>query len=353
MKGLEIKKTQASRRICFVGALVGRNPGYVTTQGEFLADFFDREGYSVVSTSSLINRYLRLIDIVITLIKLRKRYDIIILDVYGDKSFVTEDFASFIGKLLGKKIIMHLHNGTLPDFIKRFPRWSKSVLNRADSFVAPSEYLVRAFNSIGFDVDEIPNVLDISLYPFKLREKIAPKLFWMRSFHRYYNPQMALRVLSKLKNEFPAASLVMAGKDKGDEPKIKQMATDLGLRESIIFPGFLDMEGKTEEGAKADIFLNTNTVDNMPVGIIEAWAMGLPVTATNVGGIPDMLIDGENGLLVPENDCDAMVSSISKLINHSALTKKLSSQGRKSAERCSWESVHPRWIHHLDGVFPS
>jgi hypothetical protein len=76
----------------------------------------------------------------------------------------------------------------------------------------------------------------------------------------------------------------------------QQQAQELGLREAVRWPGFLDMKKKVHEGNTADIFVNTNHVDNTPVGVIEACAMGLPVVATNVGGIPDLLTNEKTGL---------------------------------------------------------
>ena len=107
--------------------------------------------------------------------------------------------------------------------------------------------------------------------------------------------------------------------------------------------GFLDIQGKVREGNAADIFINTNRVDNMPVGVVEACAMGLPVVATAVGGVPDLLTDCETGLLVPDSDDAAMVKAIKRLVSESGLAASLSANGRRLAERSSWESVLPQW----------
>jgi glycosyltransferase involved in cell wall biosynthesis len=98
----------------------------------------------------------------------------------------------------------------------------------------------------------------------------------MRTFHPFWNPEMALRVLGRLRTRWPAASLVMAGEDRGMKAAVEAEASRLGLRDAVRFPGFLDMEGKAREGSAADVFINTNRIDNMPVAAIEAGAMGLP-----------------------------------------------------------------------------
>jgi glycosyltransferase involved in cell wall biosynthesis len=342
MKTLGRSKTHPS--LCFVGPLVGRNSGYVTTQGEILSDKFKEVGYSVTSVSASPNRYMRLADIVSTLIQRRKNVDIMILQVYGERSFVVEDIASWLGRQFRQSIVMVLRGGTLPDFFARFPNWARRVLSRAAVLIAPSEFLARAVLPYGFRAQVIPNLIDISVYPYRHRLTVSPRLFWLRGFYPYYNPMMAVRVVSLLRSKVPGATLVMAGQDKGIELDVRRLAGDLGLDGAIRFPGFLDMEGKIREGNTADIFLNTNNIDNMPVAVLEACAMGLPVVATNVGGIPDLLRDNETALLVPDDDAEAMAAAICRLLDEPDLAGRLSANGRQLAECSSWERVSPQWL---------
>jgi glycosyltransferase involved in cell wall biosynthesis len=328
--------------------MVGRNPGYVTTQGLILAEHFARDTeHSVLITSSNTNRYLRLAEMVSTLLRNRRSIDIQCLEVYSGRSFVVEDVASWIGKRLGQRIVMVLHGGALPEFMARFPRWTKRVLARADRLVAPSRFLARAAERYGFQVQVIPNIVDVNAYPFRHRRELSPRLFWMRSFHPIWNPEMAVRVLASLREKVPEATLVMAGQDKGMQLQVKRLTESLGLNGQVRFPGFLDMQAKIHEGSVADIFINTNRIDNMPVAVVEACAMGLPVVSTAVGGIPDLLTDGETGLLVPDDDDQAMVRAIHHLLKDPDLAGRLSMSGRRLAEQSSWEHVRPQW----EGVF--
>src|SRR2546423_898210 len=128
-------------RLFVVGPMVGSNSGRVTTQGERLARLFERDGYLVVSVSKAPNRYIRLFDIIWTLLRRGRKPDIQILQVFGGASFVIEDVASFIGRLYGQRIVMVLRGGNIPGFIGCFPRWTRRVLGRAHAIVAPSNYL--------------------------------------------------------------------------------------------------------------------------------------------------------------------------------------------------------------------
>jgi glycosyltransferase involved in cell wall biosynthesis len=165
----------------------------------------------------------------------------------------------------------------------------------------------------------------------------------MRTFHAVYNPTMAVHVLERLRATHPRATLVMGGQDKGMQAEVMALARKIGLGDAVQFPGFLDMAGKAREGQAADIFINTNHVDNMPVSLVEAAAMGIPVVSTAVGGVTDLVQDGESALLVPDGDVEAMVTSIRRLLRDPDLAGRLSDNGRNLARRSAWEQVHPRW----------
>lgn len=330
-------------KICVIGNLLGHNKGYVTTQGQILAEMLAADGVEVISSSSKINRVTRLIDIVSTLVRRKKDIGVTVLEVYSGLSFVMTEVVSRVGRILGFPMIFVLHGGNLPDFSTRYPSWTRRVLARADVLVAPSRFLARNFEAMGFDVEVIRNIVAVDDYPCRIRQQIEPNLIWMRAFHAIYNPQMAVRVLSSVRRKHPQATLVLAGVDKGLQSEIKDLAKELGLNGSVKFPGFLDHEAKVDQFSRADIFLNTNKIDNTPVAIIEAEAMGLPVIATCVGGVPDLVTNGSNGILVPDNDVEGMADAISSLLDDPALTESLSRNGRQDAELSSWEAVRTSW----------
>lgn len=330
-------------RICFVGNMLGKNAGFVTTQGQIVADLLAAEDCDITCVSSKINRAARLLEIVWTLIKKHRNFDAVVLEVYSGLSFIIADAASFLCVIFNLPLIMVLHGGNLPEFIKNHPRRTKRTLRRAHFLAAPSEFLAEKIGEHGFEIRVIPNVLNLENYPFRERGEIKPRLVWMRSFHEIYNPQMAIEVLAELCRTVPAATLTMAGRDKGLENKIKQTARKLGVSEAVRFAGFFDETKKREEFAAADIYINTNRIDNMPVSVVEAAAFGLPVVATRVGGLPYLIADGENGLLVENENVGEMVAAIQNLLENPGLTRKISRGGRLLAGRSAWSAVRRDW----------
>lgn len=334
-------------RLCFVGPMLGRNPGWVLSQGEILADLFARAGYTVRMTSTVPGRAQRLADTLRSLIAWRKDVDLVIHLVFSGAAFGVADLASMLTKRLGLPQVLALHGGSLPDFTQRHPSWARRVFGRADAVVSPSAYMVSEmdalFSGLGIDAQVIPNVLTIERYPFHERRVLRPRLLWMRTFHDVYHPQLAIEVLADVRRTHPEAILTMAGQDKGLLPAMQKLAAEKGLAAQVNFPGFLDHVGKVGEFASHDIYLNTNRVDNMPVSVIEAGAFGVPVVATRVGGIPYLLTHEETALLVPDGDVTGMAAAIRRLLSDPVLAGCLSMNGRRLAESCAWPPVKARW----------
>jgi glycosyltransferase involved in cell wall biosynthesis len=291
-----------------------------------------------------------LAEIIWTIFRDRRKIDVLIVEVYSGPSLVVADAAGRVARWLGVPSIFVLHGGNLPDFTKRHVNWVKRVLSRADRLAAPSKFLHHEMATYGFDVTVIPNVIDLDSYPYRERQHISPKLFWMRSFHSLYNPEMALDVFGQIRSNYPEATMVMAGVDKGLEDEIKNKALSRGFGDAVRFPGFLDHEQKIKEFAEADVYLNTNRIDNMPISVVEAWAMGVPVVATDVGGLPYLIESGKTGLLVADGDVEGMASAIRSLLRDPEITKRLSVQGRSQAELSSWPSVREKWERAFDVV---
>ena len=330
-------------RIAITGPMLGRNPGYVTTQGEFLTDVLREAGYDVVSTSVVPGRFRRLADTIRTLRRELPRTDVVIVETYSGPSFVVEDIVSRMVRDHGKPLVLHLHGGGMPDFARRYPNWSARVLRRAAALVAPSEFLAREMREAAGAVRVIPNIIDLETYPHRARERVAPRLLWMRAYHEIYNPVMALRVLARVRTEHPEAMLVMAGQDKGMRTVVADAARELGLDGAVEILGFLDERRKREVAARCDVFLNTTNVDNAPVAVVEMGAFGLPVVTTDVGGIRDLLTDGESGLLVHVGDVEAMADAVTRLVREPALAARLSAAGARLAARHAGPSALAQW----------
>jgi glycosyltransferase involved in cell wall biosynthesis len=330
-------------RVAILGPVVGRNPGYVQTPGDTLEASLRKRGFDPVVSSRSTNRWRRLWEVPSALSRQARRLDVAVLLVYGGRSFVVEDLASRVASRRRTPLVMALHGGAMPEFMDRFPSWTRRVLARARRIVVPSPYLARALSQRGFEAEVIPNSIDLTTYAWRIRERARPRMLWMRAFHPLYNPALAVEVLARVLRKFPEATLTLAGQDRGEEPSLRRLVETRGLSGYVRFAGFLDASGKAREADACDVFLNTNRVDNQPVAVVEACAMGLPVVATAVGGIPDLLKDGETGLLVADGDAEAMAAAVCRLVEDSPLCERLSRAARRLSAEFDEPRVTDRW----------
>lgn len=337
----------SGRRIGFAGPMLGSNPGWVISQHEILAERMANEGAEVFTTSSKVGRLARLIDTLRSVRRWRGRIDAVVIAVFSGPGFWMADVTSRVAKKFRIPQILVLHGGNLPAFATRHTSATQRLLKRADAVVAPSQYLASELPAQGA-IEVIPNVFDIGTIPFQERGELRPRLLWMRTFHPIYNPLLALDVFDRVRRRHPEATLTMAGQEKGLLAACVERAGELGLADAVTFPGFLDEQQKRQALADHDVFLNTNDVDNTPVSVLEAAAAGLPIVATDVGGLLYLLRDGQEALLVPRNDPDAMADAVEALLGDAALAQRLSVGGRSVAERSDWRTVRYRWLSLLD-----
>jgi glycosyltransferase involved in cell wall biosynthesis len=209
--------------------------------------------------------------------------------------------------------------------------------------VCPSLFLKTTFETYGYtNLVHIPNNIVIADYPFTERKQVEAKLLWVRSFAEIYNPEMAVQVLHNLKTKGIETSLCMVGPEKDDSfQKTKALATLLNVE--VTFTGKLTKHDWIELSKQSDIFINTTNFDNTPISLIEAMALGMPIVSTNVGGIPFLIDDKKDGLLVAKNNVEEMVNAIESLVNSSELVQKLTENAKQKARQFDWEVVKLKW----------
>lgn len=321
--------------------------GNTATSIETLGSFLESEGYHLTYASSKKNKIARLLDMIFVTIKLCKRVDCILIDVYSTQNFWYAVIISQLCRVLNLKYIAKLHGGNLPNRLKNSPFWCDLIFKNAFKITAPSQYLMVAFQyKFASNLMYIPNSVEIANYDFLNREFNQPKLLWVRSFSKIYNPKMAITVFSELKKEFPNAELCMVGPDKENLiEECKAFAKNLNIE--VTFTGKLSKEEWIELSKNYTVFINTTHFDNTPISVIEAMALGLPVVSTNVGGIPYLLENKKNALLVNDNDAQAMVDAIKLLVSDTNLTINIVQYARNYVENFDWEKVKYKWFEIL------
>lgn len=330
------------KKLLYIGNKLSQH-GYTVTSIETLGAFFENEGYHLNYASSKKNKVLRFLDMLLKTWKFRKETEYVIIDTYSTSNFWYALTVSQLCRVLKKKYIPILRGGDLPNRLKKNSKLCAMIFNNAYKNIAPSKYLMHYFQLAAIkNLVYIPNTIELEKYPFQLRENINPKLLWVRSFAKIYNPKMAIDVFGAIKKEYPSAVLCMVGPEKdGSLEETKKYATELGL--TVKFTGKLSKKEWIELSKEYDIFLNTTHFDNTPVSVIEAMALGMPIITTNVGGIPFLLEDKNTAVFVNDNDAEKMTNEVVALLENSHNAKFLSLNARKLSETFDWLEIKQSW----------
>ncbi len=215
------------------------------------------------------------------------------------------------------------------------------VLEKANHVIATSRFLadtVQTKWSLSADrTSVIPFGVDILHGPPTVPVDGPLRLCYIKSHKRLYGPDVLLRALVIVRETIPDVRLVFAGEGPSTG-EIKELASQLGLNDLIEFPGLLDQTGVYRLLTECHIMVMPSRRDAFGVAALEASLHGRPVIATTVGGVPEVVVDGETGLLVPPDDVEALAGAIMKLANDSDLRRKMGVAGRLFVERnYTWE----------------
>jgi L-malate glycosyltransferase len=303
-----------------------------------------QEGFKVTAVSDYQNKVLRLLHMWFAIVSHSRKTDIVLIDVYSTLNFWYAYSCSLLCRVFDIPYIPILHGGNLPARFQNNPKTAMALVNNAYKTVIPSAYLKQYLASFNLPrVEVIPNTIDLANYSFKQRSNLQPNLLWVRAIDGIYNPEMALQTLALVQKEFPEAKLTMVGPYKS----ISEVAWQQTLEKyklPVRMTGKLTKEEWIALAASHSVFLNTTTIDNMPVSVMEAMALGLPVVSTNVGGIPFLIEDGKNGFLVPNKNSIEMTYAVIKLLTSTTITTEISINARKKVESMGWDSVRNQWI---------
>lgn len=330
------------RKILYIGNKLS-SKGKTPTVMEELGLHLEHEGHEVVYASSYKNKGLRFMDMYLEFRKHKKSTQLILIDTYSTLNFY---YALVIGFLSYKNNIPYipiLHGGNLEKRLLKNKKSTISFFKNAATLVAPSLFLKEIFKKYGYkNTTYIANSIPISNYPFDKKNTQEIKLLWVRSFHEIYNPKLAILILQKLIALNYQATLVMVGPPKDNTfIACKKIVEKHSL--PVTFTGMLPKKEWIALSKNTTIFINTSTIDNTPVSIVEAMALGFPIVSSNIGGIPYLIKHENTGLLVDYKDVNAYTEGIIRIHEHQDFANYLGENARKKAEEFDWKHIKKSW----------
>jgi glycosyltransferase involved in cell wall biosynthesis len=237
-----------------------------------------------------------------------------------------------------RRIVLNYRGGAAEQFFGYYGWAVRRFFLMADVITAPSEFVAEPIRRrFGVPVAIIPNILDFGTFSFQERTEFRPKLLVSRHLEEIYDIESVIRAFRAVKERYPEASLSIAGTGS-QEKRLRALVADWGL-ENVRFCGYLKRPELRALCAECDILVNASRVDNFPGALIEASAAGLAIVSTCAGGIPSIYRTGENALLVPVGDWEALAVAVQRVLESPTLGAKLTKSAREMVGQCEWRAV--------------
>lgn len=259
-------------------------------------------------------------------------YDIIHLHISHSTTVVRKRPFFWLAKVFGKKTIVHFHAFDLESTILGKKReLYRYFFTNADKVLVLSGWWkkhVEDFCGLTGDTVRIlynpcPNVGEST----SVRQQ--KNVLYAGTINERKGYADLLRAFAKIATDYPDWKVVFAG--NGEVEEGKTIAKQLKIENQTTFLGWVSGKEKDTAFREASIFCLPSYAEGFPMGVLDAWAYGLPVITTPVGGIPDIAEDSENMLLFNPGDIDILAKQISRMISDTELRNKIISASRHFA----------------------
>lgn len=234
-------------------------------------------------------------------------------------------------------------------FINRVLDTAKVIIATTRSYTNESPFLRRFKDKIVV----IPNGINIQEVTTNCTKKEArkklnlpaedPIILFFGSLVPYKGPDILLDAFKIIKTKYPDVKLVYAGRGQLKE-YLQNKAISMGFDSDVTFAGFVSDELKPLYFKAADIFSlpSTNLAESFGIVNLEAMAAGIPIVASNIGGIPDIVKNGENGFLAEPSNAHSLADEICRLLEDEDLRNKMGADGLDKVQDYSWDKIAKR-----------
>lgn len=277
----------------------------------------------------------------------RFRPDLVHIHTSQGLGWLKDTFYVALSKLYGRRLILHVHAAEYDALVGRKSRlwqaYTRFMLNRAEAVIAVSTEWKKALSRLvpAERIYPFRPCLDVEAYsPIQFSADEPVNALFLGTIGARKGALDLIEAMQHIPKHTPLRLWLAGGGEKeGDLTKAGRKIAELGLEDRCELIGIVQGQAKTDLLQQAHIFVLPSYNEGLPFAIIEAMAAGLAIVATPVGGIPEVVRDGQNGLLVTPGDTAALAASLVQLTADSALRQQMGQQNRHTA--CQELDVRP------------
>ncbi len=291
----------------------------------------------------ILNKLIQSIIFYLRLIKVIKA-DVIMIISSSDLYFHVKALpVLLLGKLLRKPVILDFVGGALEDKIKKNAFYWQKAFKAFDSVIVPTKTFQDLLINEGIQCVLIPHIVDISRFRVKATKPEKPVFLAIKHLSFYSGMDTLIQAFSEVKNKYHKATLYIAG-EGSEKVALEKLVRELGLNGSVIFVGNVSYDRIPEIFEMASVFVHGTKYESFGIVLVEAFASGTPIVSTNIGGIPDLITDGENGFLVPFNDSQKTAEKMLQLIEDDLIYSNFKENGLKRSRAYSCDVIGPHFV---------
>ena len=241
-------------------------------------------------------------------------------------SFERNVFFVKVGKLFGKKVVMHMHCADFESYYNPSKHKQRIVdtINACDLYLVLSDSWKQYFESIGVKSNIIKVLNNTITPPVTKRVKRSTdilNLLYLGVIGQRKGIYDILNALKDNKEMFEGKVVLRIGGNQ-EEEKLQACINEYGLQGMVKFEGFVSGEKKIECLNWADVYILPSFNEGLPIGILEAMSYRHPIISTPVGGIPEVVKDGVNGIMVKPGNVQEIAKAISAFVGDKKLVEE-------------------------------
>lgn len=312
-----------------------------------IVPFHFLSSYNYKNKFGLVLHFISFLFKYVKLLCTNKRIKIVHIHTSSYGSFFRKSIVVLIGRVFRKKTIMHIHGSEFQVFYKRaglLRFYIRGILRLNDLVICLSPQWFSFFSTFisSKRLRILNNPVSIQLQTtFKRMEACgAVRFLFLGKIGHRKGIFDVLKAVAQLPVEIRSQIKFMIG-GNGEVEKLDSVVKQYGLSDAIHYVGWVNGDRKNALLVNTDVYVLTSYNEGLPVSILEAMSYGLPIISTPIGGIPEIVKDGQNGFLVTPGDIDQISNALSRFISAPELIQTMGNLSKEFVKPFLSENVFP------------